>query len=354
MPQDSNSASSAVLEAPQHKEVEDFSSEERANWLKTGEMPLKEQPVAESAPKPAADKSGKKPESGTGDDERKDRNWKELRQAREAAEKRNKELEAEIAELRKKPAEEKKEPTPASGLPQEPERPKRPRMADHLNQDGTLNAEKYETALDKYEQDLADYQPKRDAWTKARESFENWKKITTERADKVNATWKGIVEKGKELIPDWEQLAKTPAGSEVIEIGDPIERYCRDLGGEGRPDVAARLVEYLLRKPEDFKRIRGLSARKQMEEYAALEVAILDELSGKTKEEEKKPEKKLTSAGRPPAEPGGGTSSPEDDGSPEAALQRKDLTQEQRGELYRERMNKREIEKRRARSGRRQ
>lgn len=226
-------------------------------------------------------------------------------------------------------------------------------MADHLNQDGALDSEKYEASLDKYERELAEYQPKHDAWRKANESFENWKKETTARRDKVNGTWKGIADKGKELIPDWDQLMKSPEANGTIQIGDPIERYCRDLGDEGRADVAARLVEYLLRKPEDLKRIQGLNAKKQMEEYAALEVAILDELSGKSKEEpEQKPERKLTSAGKPPVQVGGGNSSPDDDGSPDAAFQRKDLTQEQRGELYRERMNKRDAEKRR-KSGRR-
>lgn len=362
MAQDSSAASStAVLE---HKEVFDFTPEERDAWLKTGDMPVKEKPpVAESAPKPAAETSGKKPESGTGENRDKDRNWKELREARESADKRVKELETELAELRKpKPAESKApetakaEPAATAGLPKAPERPKRPRMSEHLNKDGALDSEKYEAALDKYEQDLAEYQPKLDAYNKARESFENWRKETTARTEKVNGTWKGIQEKGKELIPDWEQLQKTPEAQSLVMLGDPLERYCRDLGDEGRPDIAARMVEYLLRKPADFKRITGLSAKKQMEEYAALEVAILDELSGKTKKEEKeeKPERKLTNAGRPPIEPTGGSASPDDDGSPEAAFKRKDLTQEKRGELYRERQNKLEIERRKASRGRRQ
>lgn len=362
MAQDSNHAesSTAVLE---HKEVFDFTSEERDAWLKTGDMPLKEKPpVAGSAPKPAAD-SGEKPESGTGDKRDKDKNWKELREARESADKRVKELETELAELRKpKPADSKPpetakaEPSAQAGLPKQPERPKRPRMSEHLNKEGALDSEKYEAALDKYEQDLAEYQPKLDAYNKARESFENWRKETTARTEKVNGTWKGIQEKGKELIPDWEQLQKTPEAQSLVMLGDPLERYCRDLGDEGRPDVAARLVEYLLRKPADFKRIIGLSAKKQMEEYAALEVAILDELSGKTKKEEKeeKPERKLTNAGKPPVEPTGGSSSPEDDGSPDAAFKRKDLTPDQRGELYRKRMNDKEIERRKASRGRRQ
>lgn len=346
---DSNAESStAVLE---HKEVENFTPEERDIWLKTGDMPLKEKPVAESAPKPAAEKSGEKPESGTGEKRDKDRNWKELREARVAAERRVKELESENAELKKpKPAAEADTKAEPTGLPKEPERPKRPRMADHLTKDGTLDSDKYEAALDKYEQDLGEYQPKLDAYRKAKDSFENWKKLTEEKQEKVNGKWKAIKEKAVEIIPDWAELEKSAPANAVIEIGEPVERYCRD----SEPETAARLLEYLFRKPEDFKRIQDLSAKKQMEEYAALEAAILDELSGKSKEPgDKKPERKLTNAGRPPIEPGGGSSSPEDDGSPDAAFKRKDLTPEQRGELYRERQNKLEIEKRRAKKGRR-
>lgn len=66
-----------------------------------------------------------------------------------------------------------------------------------------------------------------------------------------------------------------------------------------------------------------------------------------------KRERKLTQAGRAPTEATGGYSSPNDDGSPDAAWRRKDLSSEERGELYRERMNNSDREKRRKKYPRR-
>jgi hypothetical protein len=64
-------------------------------------------------------------------------------------------------------------------------------------------------------------------------------------------------------------------------------------------------------------------------------------------------ERQLTRAGRPPVEATGSHSSPADDGSAEAAWKRKDLTTEERGELYRTRKNEEEAKARRARHRRR-
>jgi len=61
-------------------------------------------------------------------------------------------------------------------------------------------------------------------------------------------------------------------------------------------------------------------------------------------------ERKLTKAGRPPLEAGGGSSSPEDDGSSDAAWKRKDLSPEERGELYRTRKNEEDRARRRKRA----
>jgi hypothetical protein len=57
------------------------------------------------------------------------------------------------------------------------------------------------------------------------------------------------------------------------------------------------------------------------------------------KQQPKRQERQLTRAGRPPLESTGSHSSPKDDGSAEAAWGRKDLSREQKGELYRERKN---------------
>jgi hypothetical protein len=81
----------------------------------------------------------------------------------------------------------------------------------------------------------------------------------------------------------------------------------------------------------------------------ALEAGVKAELAKQGKEPQKgeaEPEKKLTRAGKPPSEAAGASSSPADDGSPEAAWRRKDLSPADRGELYRERKNKEDREKR--------
>ena len=82
----------------------------------------------------------------------------------------------------------------------------------------------------------------------------------------------------------------------------------------------------------------------------ALEAGVKQELTKQAKETPA-PKENLTKAGKPPAEAQGGSSSPADDGSPDAAWKRKDLTPEQRGELYRERQNEVERAKRRKKAG---
>ena len=118
----------AASKPPQHKEVENFSEAERAEWLKTGAMPALEEekvppvkkddtqasstPVKESAGSGPATKSAEEKEA------EKELNFKALRE-------RTNRLEAELEEFRtgkKKPEEKKAEPTGPKLL----ELPKRP------------------------------------------------------------------------------------------------------------------------------------------------------------------------------------------------------------------------------------
>jgi hypothetical protein len=74
--------------------------------------------------------------------------------------------------------------------------------------------------------------------------------------------------------------------------------------------------------------------------------------NGNSNGAERKEDRTLTRAGRPPMQADGNTSSPADDGSSDAAWRRKDLSREERGELYRKRKDEEEIAARRKRYGR--
>jgi hypothetical protein len=334
MPDEKPAASSAAVLEP--IEVEDLTPPQRDEWLKTGDRPAKEQkePAAkkeESAPsEPAADKDGKKAESGTAKNKTEER-FQEILKDRA-------ELRRELDELKKKleaPRDEKKEAASSAAAPAEkptaPEKPKRAAFASD---------EEYEKA---YEET---YLPKKKAFDDATAAFEKQQAEINERQKGLLGSWKGIADKGKEIYGegDWRKVTESYKDFQIF-AGDPFEVQLRSA----EPEVAARFMQYMSLKPKDVERIMKLPIREQFKELDALETALREELGGKKAAEKKeetppKKEKELTKAGKPPQEIGGTAATSEDEA--EAALKRGD------GEAYRNIMNKREIDKRKARQRR--
>jgi len=337
----------AVNKPPQHKEVEHFSDAERAEWLKTGKMPVLETseekvpPVktdGEQAPsKPVKESAGSGPakkEARTSEEKEaeKELNFKALRERTER-------LEAELEEFRtgKKKAEEKK---PETDKPKLLEMPKRPSMGQFKDVAGTLDFEKYEAALDDYEKAKEAYTNQQVQLRTAAQQQEQYVKTwETELKAKYGEKAAGI--KVKETV---DKLAATMQSAPGFFLFLNDSKVFSDLlyvlgGSEFKLDE-------LLTEAKDAKTAMS-AVRKLRDIERDIEVELAKQTKKLEESGDKKPAAALTKAGKPPSEAAGASSAPADDGSSEAALRRKDLSPEERGELYRERKNKEDREKRR-------
>lgn len=318
-----------VNNPPQHKEVEHFSDAERTEWLKTGNMPALEEPK-EIPPVKKDDQASSKPvkESAGSGPAKKDKSAEEKEAEKElnfrALRERTERLEAELDEYRtgKKKLEEKK---PDAAAPKVLEAPKRPSMA-HFSQNGVLDFEKYEAALDKYETDKDAYTNQqvqiRTAAQQQEQSIKTWQgELKTKYGEKAD----GIdVKKTVDVLAD--TLQSAPAFFTFLNDSEVFTDLVYVLGTDPK-------LSDLLAEAKDPKTVT-----RAIRKLVLLENGVKAEL-GKPIKEVPKPEKKLTQAGKPPVEAGGGSSTPEDDGSSDAAWKRKDLDAESRGELYRTRKN---------------
>lgn len=335
-------ASAVNNKPPQHKEVENFSEAERAEWLKTGAMPLLEEekdlPVkkdgkqAPSTPVKESAGSGpaKQDRSAEEKEAEKELNFKALRE-------RTDRLEAELDDYKtgKKKPEEKKVETAAAG-PKLLEAPKRPKMMDFKNADGGLDSEKYEAALD-------DYETKKEAYTNQQVQI------------------RGAAQQQEQSIKTWQAELKTKYGEKAdgIDVKKTVDALASTLNDApaffmflNDSEVFTDLVYVLGTDPKLDELLAEAKDPKTMtravRKLVALEAGVKAELAKQAKEPDKADGKdKLTKAGKPPTEAAGSSTAPADDGSSEAAWKRKDLTAEERGELYRERKNKEDREKRR-------
>jgi hypothetical protein len=330
---------------PQHKEVEHFSEAERAAWLKDGTLPPLEPPAADkkvssseadasAASKPASEDGGKEPGSGPGKKARsQDENWRALEAERNTEREKREAAEKELEEYRtgkKKPEEKKAD----ANAPKLLELPKRPKMADFMA-NGALDSDKYEAALDKYEEDKTAYTNQqvqiRTAAQQQEQSVKTWE---TELKAKYGDKSAGV--KVKETVDKLAGTMQTAPGFFLfLNDSKVFTDLLYVLGG------AEFKLDELLAEAREPK--TAMSAVRKLRD---IERDIEIELAKQAKEPPVKKEN-LTKAGVPPKEAAGGGSTPEDDGSPDAAWKRKDLTQEARGELYRERMNKVERDRRR-------
>jgi hypothetical protein len=335
----------AASKPPQHKEVEHFSDAERDKWLKTGEMPLleteeKASPVKEDgkqAPStPVKESAGSGPAKKTSEekDAEKELNFKALRERTER-------VEAELEEYRtgKKKFEEKKpDSAAASTAPKLLEMPKRPSMAQY-SKDGALDYEKYEAALDQYDKD-------KDAYTnqqvQLRTAAQEMERIVGQQKVELKTKYgekSDSIDVKKTMDKLGETVKEAPAFFMFLNDSEVFTDLLYVLGTDPKLDE-------LLAEAKDPKTVT-----RAVRKLVALEAGVKAELAkgaAKPNGQELPPKKeaKLTQAGKPPAEAAGGNSSPEDDGSSGAAWRRKDLSTAERGELYRERKNKEEREKR--------
>jgi hypothetical protein len=335
----------AVTVPPQHKEVEHFSEAERSEWLKTGEMPLLEEPKKDSSlnkedsttskPVKTVDSGPAKQDKSAEEKEaEKQLNFKALRERTER-------LEAELDEYKtgKKKVEEKK-PDAAATIETGPkmlELPKRPKMSEYLNADRSLDSEKYEAALDKYETDKEAYTNQQvQIRTVAQQMDQIIKQQTTELKTKYGEKSDGLdVKKTMDKLGTTSKDA--PAFFMFLNDSEVFTDLLFVLGTDPK-------IDELLAEAKDPK-----TMTRAIRKLVALEAGVKAELSKQSKEPvegEEKGAKKLTSAGKPPLEAAGGSSAT-DNGSSEAAFRRKDLSVEARGELYRERKNKEDRDKRR-------
>jgi len=330
--------------APQHKEVEHFSDAERTAWLKDGTMPLLEEletkvssseADASAASKPASEAGGKKSGSGPGKKERDNElNFRALEGERDAERQKREAAEKELEEFRsgkRKPEEKKVE---ADSGPKLLEMPKRPLMSQFRDAAGTMEFEKYETALDKYETDKEAYVNQqtqiRTAAQQQAQSIATWQaELKTKYGEKAD----GIdVKKTVDTLAS--TLQHAPAFFMFLNDSEVFTDLVYVLGTDPKLDE-------LIAEAKDPKTVT-----RAIRKLVALEAGVKAELAKQTKEPIKKDAAPLTKAGKPLSEAAGGSSTPEDDGSPEAAWRRKDLSKDERGELYRTRMNEADRKKR--------
>lgn len=338
----------AVNNPPQHKEVEHFSDAERTEWLKTGKMPALEAPEEKVPPVKKDDKQAssttpvkesadsgpaKKDKSAEEKDAEKELNFRALRERTER-------VEAELDEYKtgKKKFEEKK-PEAAETVPKLLEMPKRPSMGQFRDAAGSLDFEKYEAALDKYETDKDAYMNQqvqvRTAAQQQEQSVKTWQSdLKTKYGEKADGV---DVKKTVDALAG--TLREAPAFFMFLNDSEVFTDLIYVLGTDPK-------LNELLAEAKDPKTVT-----RAIRKLVALEAGVKAELAkqgkGAAKVEGAKETPQLTKAGKPPVEAVGGSSSPEDDGSADAAWKRKDLSSEARGELYRERKNKEDREKRR-------
>ncbi len=245
--------------------------------------------------------------------------------------------------------------------------PERPKMADYRDGEGHIKTEEYEQALDRYEQDKTEFAKQQAAAPKIdaqldKEIFEEIGKRRDwwnepEHAEAHQTLPKRIEEARAALSADDQKIiATSPAMTMPIHgelqgfLGHALARV-KNLG-----HVYLELSKdpgMLQRMNQDWtKSANNHKDRWATEQSIRYVLRVIDKKGGSAGANGagRKEVRKLTQAGsRLPLEASGGGSSPADDGSAEAAWKRKDLSQEARGELYRERKNKEDADKRRRR-----
>jgi hypothetical protein len=251
--------------------------------------------------------------------------------------------------------------------------PERPKMADFRGEDGQVEFDKYEAALDRYEVDKSEFE-KQAGQKNAEPQFteEQLKDLDREIFDEIGKRRDWWAEEGHadahKTLPDRTVTAIKALSQEekniiasspvrTMQLHEELDRFLghamAGLKNLGRVHVElARDHGIVKRMNDDWVESAGNpKARWATEQSIRYVLKLIDKQAGKVGNGNSGGREipKLTRAGRPPVESSGASSSPADDGSAEAAWKRKDLSAEARGELYRERKNKEESDARRSR-----
>jgi len=249
--------------------------------------------------------------------------------------------------------------------------PERPKLADYRDENGEIKHEDYEKALDRYEAEKTAFEKQQAAAPKIdaeldREAFEEigrrqdwWAEPSHIESHKTMP--QRTVAALQALSPEEKSvIANSPV--RTMQLNPQLDAFL----GHALADVKnlAHVHVELARDPAIMQRVAddwaktapGTKERWVTEQAIRYVLKIMDKRgksAGSRPNGAARRTDNLTRAGKPPAEAAGGTSSPSDDGSSEAAWKRKDLSSEERGELYRTRKNAEEAAARRKRYGRR-
>jgi hypothetical protein len=243
--------------------------------------------------------------------------------------------------------------------------PERPKLADFRDEaNGQIDNERYEQALDKYEQDKTEFAKQQsEAQSKAVEDRELFEEIGKKRdwwtepehaelhrtmPERTVAGIKALSQEEKNVI------ASSPVRTMQLdtEFDNFLGHAMARVKNLGKIHLEfARSPELVKRMNEDWVKSRtDPKLRWSTERVIRYMLHLWDKKAGSGGSTAQRPnggERQLTRAGRPPVQPSGSTSSPADDGTSEAAWRRKDLSPSEKGELYRERRNREEAEARR-------
>lgn len=290
--------------APQLAEVFEGRSEaEISEWKRTGEFP--EPKAEESAPSqkteqtlPEKTESAPAPDATKQQEKRQEYNWKALREAKESAERRVRELEAEAAKHTGKQDEKSAESSTAKPEANEP--PKKPLLENFENYQA------FEEAMDKYFESLADFKAdQRLTKFKEEQKAEAEKKAAEEssrtRQQNHAKNWK----ESTQTLKDFDQVARNEDGSLVIlpllRSNPVIDDFVYESPAVGQ------LIYHLTQNLDEAERITGLAPLEAVRELVKLEL----NLSNGTSASPAKP--KPAAPPKPPTELSGTNTAPEDE-----------------------------------------
>jgi hypothetical protein len=298
---DSSPATQTPVEQPEQRQVESFTPEERDAWLSKGEYPKPQ--TADSAPASA----GQNPETAPASEAGKADTKPEPRQ-RPTGEDRKAQLRAEIDDLLRQRAQLRQElaqrgahrgnPPAPQAQPQGLLRPTRPKVADFEDYDA------YETALDQYEESLADYKAaQRIEAERASQQRQQQEQAIEQRNAQVKQAWETRVSETVNRRPDFTEVV---AAAEIAlkpisdEVNPEMNNYI--LNSRIGPD----LVYHLAQNPAEVQRIAQLGPYDAMRELALIEHSLSQALRAPLT-------KKITAAKPPPTELTGTNKAPEDE-----------------------------------------
>ena len=294
-------SSSADEQEYQEPDLDKLTPEQRGKWLETGKVPV------ENAEESATSKSEGEGSETAAESESapKDTQEEATGKPHANAEVRKKQLAAEIQDLleqRRKLREEVSKPAEAARAESQPaakppDRPKRPKLEQF---EGDNAYEKYEDALDKYEEDLADWKvgQRIEAEKQAHARTQQQQTIAQRNAE-VKKNWETRLADTKARHPDYMEVVKNGD----IPLNPIMDGYLLDS------EIGPEVVYHLSQHPEEAERIAKLSPFATARELAKLETQIGDSLKKQTPARPKI----VTAAKKPPAELSGRNLGAEDE-----------------------------------------